>query len=408
MYGIIYKATFPNGKVYIGQTTKDLEMRKKRHYAQMKSSIKDKKDDSVLMRAFKKYGFEKVKWEIIDTAFTKEELNQKEIYWINFYKSYIKFENSNGYNSTLGGDSPGNKLMNLNDKQLYECGLEIKQGKSKKYIKEKYHLTDSSYLEISRGKRWSFYTKIAPFDEHIDESNTVVNRYQVDKIIFLFKHKQTIKDISKEIGISYNTIVKILKGEMWRNYTGIIDESFYIFYSNKQKEEETNKILYIIELNKNGKTYKEISDLMGMPLSTIKGILSGRTHSDITKIKWKPGKERMDNGEFKNLKLNKNKVLKIIELNKNGKSAKDIAELLQVKREIILNVLNGYTWSHITGIKQERKKVHRLTENDVLDIIKFYNNGKSIDFIAKSKNTTSKYIKKILNGERWNNITHIK
>ena len=59
MYGIIYKATFPNGKVYIGQTTKDLEMRKKRHYAQMKSSIKDKKDDSVLMRAFKKYGFEK-------------------------------------------------------------------------------------------------------------------------------------------------------------------------------------------------------------------------------------------------------------------------------------------------------------------------------------------------------------
>ena len=200
-------------------------------------------------------------------------------------------------------------LMNLNDKQLYECGLEIKQGKSKKYIKEKYHLTDSSYLEISRGKRWSFYTKIAPFDEHIDESNTVVNRYQVDKIIFLFKHKQTIKDISKEIGISYNTIVKILKGEMWRNYTGIIDESFYIFYSNKQKEEETNKILYIIELNKNGKTYKEISDLMGMPLSTIKGILSGRTHSDITKIKWKPGKERMDNGEFKNLKLNKNKVL---------------------------------------------------------------------------------------------------
>lgn len=50
-----------------------------------------------------KYGVEHFKWEIIDTAKTKEELDSKEKYWISYYNCVTP----NGYNVELGGNSVG-------------------------------------------------------------------------------------------------------------------------------------------------------------------------------------------------------------------------------------------------------------------------------------------------------------
>lgn len=98
-FGIIYKATFPNGKCYIGQTTKSLNIRKNSH-------LNDKLRKNVAFcNAMDKYGKESIVWEVIDHASTMEELNEKEKYWIKFFNSYINTENSNGYNMTLGGNS---------------------------------------------------------------------------------------------------------------------------------------------------------------------------------------------------------------------------------------------------------------------------------------------------------------
>lgn len=85
-----------NNKVYIGQTTRSLEWRFSHHKAQ----INCKNQCSALYSAFKKYGVENFWIEGIEQGdFTAEELNEKEIYYIQKYNSV----SPNGYNLQLGG-----------------------------------------------------------------------------------------------------------------------------------------------------------------------------------------------------------------------------------------------------------------------------------------------------------------
>lgn len=89
-----------NHKKYIGQTTRTSYLRFKQH-------IKDsKKRDCYFHRAINKYGKDNFKLstifkcESMDLNDVKNELNTKEIYYIDLYNTY----NPNGYNSTYGGE----------------------------------------------------------------------------------------------------------------------------------------------------------------------------------------------------------------------------------------------------------------------------------------------------------------
>ena len=84
-----------NGKVYIGMTTRDVEIRHNEH-------VSDINDGTYFHRALKKYGIEGFVLEVIDTANDVDELKDKEKYWIGFYYSFA--QKSKGYNLTLGGD----------------------------------------------------------------------------------------------------------------------------------------------------------------------------------------------------------------------------------------------------------------------------------------------------------------
>lgn len=97
MFGYIYKVTnVINNKVYIGQTTDTLEKRWKRHINSAK-----KGSNLYFHRALIKYNINNFKIENIDQAQSKKELNDKEKYWIAYYKSYVK---DFGYNLTKGGE----------------------------------------------------------------------------------------------------------------------------------------------------------------------------------------------------------------------------------------------------------------------------------------------------------------
>ena len=97
---LIYSARFPDGKYYIGQTMKTLEHRKKGHY-----SAGLKNNATLFDRILHEYSPEEVVWEIVeDNISSKKRADELEIYYIDFYNSYIGFENSRGYNCTLGGD----------------------------------------------------------------------------------------------------------------------------------------------------------------------------------------------------------------------------------------------------------------------------------------------------------------
>lgn len=90
---IIYKATSPSGKIYIGKTTTTLNERRRRH----ENSIRSKKK-TYFIKALIKYGIENIQWEVIDTTNNFHELNRLEEYWIKYYDSI-----NSGYNIQIGG-----------------------------------------------------------------------------------------------------------------------------------------------------------------------------------------------------------------------------------------------------------------------------------------------------------------
>ena len=90
--GIIYMATSPSGKSYIGRTI-EFEKRLKRHKRDYK------KKDTKFYRAIQKYGWNNFKWITLYDTILENELNKIEKLAIAKYNTYNK-----GYNSTIGGE----------------------------------------------------------------------------------------------------------------------------------------------------------------------------------------------------------------------------------------------------------------------------------------------------------------
>ncbi len=89
---IIYKIVNNiNGKIYIGQTQQRLSKRTIDHIYRGKTPVE---------KALKKYGLQSFTISVIDEADEKSILDEKEKYWISFYKS----KPPDGYNMTTGGE----------------------------------------------------------------------------------------------------------------------------------------------------------------------------------------------------------------------------------------------------------------------------------------------------------------
>jgi len=107
----IYKITNKiNNKIYIGQVyNKTIFDRFERHIKEASSNSR-----SYIDRSINKYGSDNFICELIDTANSLEELNQKEKYWIKYYNST---DRNIGYNLTLGGDG-GNTYLCKSDDEM--------------------------------------------------------------------------------------------------------------------------------------------------------------------------------------------------------------------------------------------------------------------------------------------------
>jgi len=91
----IYKiSNLVNGKIYIGQSV-DVYDRIAHHKAELRNN---RHSNKYLQYSWNKYGEENFSFEIIESC-KRNELNNREQYWISYYDSY-----NNGYNHTLGGD----------------------------------------------------------------------------------------------------------------------------------------------------------------------------------------------------------------------------------------------------------------------------------------------------------------
>ena len=183
---IIYKVTNKiNGKIYIGQTTRPLNQRMSEHLANGRTSYFD--------RALRKYGIQSFDVDVIDNAETKEELNEKEKYYIEFFNCKVP----NGYNLTDGGEGQlgvrrfGEDNSHWGKKHSKETKNKLSEIRKNKYTKEnhpgckrvinldtgevftymslacdKYNLDKSTLTKVCKGKRktcggyrWAYYGK---------------------------------------------------------------------------------------------------------------------------------------------------------------------------------------------------------------------------------------------------------
>lgn len=148
----IYKITnLSNGKSYIGQSI-NIE----RRWEQEKEASYNPNEESYnypLSCAFRKYGFQNFSFEILEECF-REDLNQKEQFWIEYYNSYKE-----GYNQTPGGDSTLHmcKLTPEQAEEIIELLLLATTNNLEIYftdIGKKYNISRDTIQGINCGRYW--------------------------------------------------------------------------------------------------------------------------------------------------------------------------------------------------------------------------------------------------------------
>lgn len=158
MYGYVYKTTnLINNKIYIGQHRSD------NFDAQYLGSGK------LIRRAFKKYGIENFKCEVIEWCETKEQLIAREIYWIHAYKAQDKCI---GYNISNGGEGILSPMPEVMREHLRICNTGKKlSDETRKKLKEKHSGENNGFY----GKQHTVETK-----QHI--SDVLREQYQNGRI----------------------------------------------------------------------------------------------------------------------------------------------------------------------------------------------------------------------------------
>ena len=146
---LIYKITNQvNGKCYIGQTIKTAEERWKEH-RQHAFGTHPNDQNKALYRAIRKYGLDNFTFEVVqDNIQTHEQLDKAEIYWIDFYNSFV-----HGYNATFGGQKYHAILPNE------EIIADYMKTKSARKTAEKFgldHSTVDDILNANNIPRFSF------------------------------------------------------------------------------------------------------------------------------------------------------------------------------------------------------------------------------------------------------------
>lgn len=186
-----------NGKCYIGQTIKTFNERynfsgsgaeRVLAYLEMRENKKHTYDVELyhndhLLKAFRKYGVENFEVEIIDNAKNIEELNQKEIYWIEFYDSY-----NNGYNKCFGGGSTSGWVPSSKTRALWS---EMRKGVHTGVKNPNYGMKHSAETRLrmsvarsgkARGKNSPVARSVINLDtgEIFDTITSAAEKYDID------------------------------------------------------------------------------------------------------------------------------------------------------------------------------------------------------------------------------------
>lgn len=154
----IYRIISPTKRIYIGQTTDHLY-----RWEQYKYCYEYNIAGSLLYKSLNKYGWKSHQFDIIEEVpEIQNQLDEREIYWIEYYKcNYKKYPKERGMNLTGGGNKPptreiGYKLPDISkqkisdkNKKNWESGKYANaQRDRKKFITLRYYDNRANNINI--------------------------------------------------------------------------------------------------------------------------------------------------------------------------------------------------------------------------------------------------------------------
>lgn len=240
-YGFIYiTINNINDKFYIGQKKYDKAGVWKRYLG----------SGTVFRRAVNKYGRENFTRYIVDEAYSKEELNEKEKLWI---KSYEATDDDMSYNIASGGD-----------------GGDTKAG----YSEEDYIASEEKRIAaVRKGIKRGQESGTAKLTEH-----------DVIEIIDMLKENCYFSDIAEKYGVAIETIRDIRSHTSWKHLTEGIefdDISYRIGHSREDKNNWKSVCVYDKQLNFIGEyvSAREAERALGVGYRMISQVCKGQRKS---------------------------------------------------------------------------------------------------------------------------------
>ena len=223
----IYKITnLVDGNAYIGQSIQ-IEERFKEH---RNPSNWNREVNKKLYKAFADFGLNNFSFEILEEC-NKEELNEKEKYWIKYYNTY-----PNQYNMTAGGqfnagDShPSHKLT---EKDVIDIRTRYNNLERRKEVYELYkeRIGESGFSKIWKGDSWKnimpeVYTEQNKAYHLHDTANKGSNNGrsrltedEVRTIRLRRKNGDNIREVYKDYQdkLTYRSFTNIWTYQYWKN-----------------------------------------------------------------------------------------------------------------------------------------------------------------------------------------------
>lgn len=249
-----------NQHKYVGQTN-NIQRRQKEHLSNA-FNVDSLEYDLLFHKKIREYGIDNFQFEILETANDNVLANQQEIYWIEQLKTYAG-DNCGGYNLTRGG--------NCNVYKIYSTELidQVKQdllnGINYQTINIKYQISLGYISGINNGIYFKDDNLDYPLQKRQNNNEDISRVYKM-----LLDDIYSLREISHITDMSYSTIKKINAGQLHFN-----PEMEYPIRQHNLSQLRAKKIQnYLVE----GKTDKEIQQLLNVSVQTISRINQGQMH----------------------------------------------------------------------------------------------------------------------------------
>ena len=268
-----------NGKRYIGQTY-DFKGRWMRHRSYLKHNTEH---NSHLQAAWNKYGAENFEFEIIEVC-PFEKLDEREIYWINYYDS-----KRTGYNFADGGlgckgyKHSNEEIMKMrmiqNPEPILQIDLQgnilnefVSAGEAGDYLGKTSvsgikRCCDGDKYKQAYGYIWIYKKDLESFklEDHITVHKTDIPVSQYSLNNEFIKDWESAKIASKEIEGSAHEILRVCTGKRisYKNYIWKYTNKEYIYdetrrlISDKLKDKKDEETLTVLQYSPNGTLIKK-------------------------------------------------------------------------------------------------------------------------------------------------------